>query len=138
MKSLLVISMFLGLSAQAVMSPVGVHTSIACKSTDSKKLKVNIIRDTNKPKSILIEIVNSDGQANGYKAQAVSTSSVGGNMVLQAPIMGGMLTFTANFTTARRRDGSRPALLTSVAYGHVVKTPLMCKRVMYYADRQGR
>jgi hypothetical protein len=131
MKSVLLVTLFLGLSAHAIMAPVGEYASISCKSTDSKNLKVVIKRNTKKPKSILIEIVNTDGQATVFKAKDVSTGSVGGSMVLQAPIMAGMLTFSTNFTTAPRPGGGRPGLLTSQAYGHAVKTPLMCFRVMY-------
>ncbi|MFN8846693.1 MAG: hypothetical protein ACK5V3_17400 [Bdellovibrionales bacterium] len=131
MKSVLVLTLFFGLSAQAIMAPVGEYTSISCKSTDSKNLKVYIKRNTKKPKSVLIEIVNSDGLATAYKAKDVSTGSVGGSTVLQAPVMAGMLTFSVNFTTAPRPGGGRPGLLTSQAYGHIVKTPLMCSRVMY-------
>jgi hypothetical protein len=131
MKSVLVLSLLMGLSAQAVMAPTGVHTTIGCMSTDAKKMKVYILRDTRKPNYVAIKLVTKEGVESVYKGKDVSKNTVGGSLVIQSPILAGMLTFSANLTSAPRPGGGRPGLLTSAAYGHAVKTPLMCSRVMY-------
>ena len=131
MKSLLTISLFLGMSAHAVMAPTGVHTTIGCMSTDAKKMKVYILRDSRKPNYVAIKLVSKEGQESIYKGKDVSKNTVGGSLIVQSPIMAGMLTFSVNLTSAPRPGGGRTGLLTSQAYGHIEKTPLMCNRIMY-------
>lgn len=131
MKSLLAISLLVTSTAFAIRGPTGLHTTLGCKSTDAKKLKVYVQQDNRYPNLAVIKLVTKEGQESSYKGKKIVSQTVGGPVYYQAPIMAGMLTLSINMTSAPRPGGTRPAVLSSAAYGHVVKTPLMCSTVMY-------